>query len=85
MRRGAEPVQNGVGRAIAAALRTRTHDTFLFQFGVCGGWRMLLKSETVELAVANKMVPGPGLEPGYSASKADVLPIRRSRNYRDRV
>jgi hypothetical protein len=26
------------------------------------------------------MVPGPGLEPGYSASKADVLPIRRSRN-----
>ena len=32
------------------------------------------------LAGANKMVPGPGLEPGYSASKADVLPIRRSRN-----
>jgi hypothetical protein len=28
----------------------------------------------------NKVVPGPGLEPGYSASKADVLPIRRSRN-----
>src|SRR5260370_36455591 len=26
------------------------------------------------------MVPGPGLEPGYSAPKADVLPIRRSRN-----
>ena len=27
------------------------------------------------------MVPGPGLEPGYSAPKADVLPIRRSRNW----
>jgi hypothetical protein len=26
------------------------------------------------------LVPGPGLEPGYSAPKADVLPIRRSRN-----
>ena len=25
------------------------------------------------------LVPGPGLEPGYSAPKADVLPIRRSR------
>ena len=32
------------------------------------------------LEQANKMVPGPALEPGYSASKADVLPIRRSRN-----
>ena len=30
------------------------------------------------------MVPGPGLEPGYSASKADVLPIRRSRNCREK-
>ena len=30
------------------------------------------------------MVPGPGLEPGYSASKADVLPIRRSRNSREK-
>src|SRR5229473_2623521 len=28
------------------------------------------------------LVPGPGLEPGYSAPKADVLPIRRSRNGR---
>src|SRR6266852_6793476 len=26
-----------------------------------------------------RLVPGPGLEPGYSAPKADVLPIRRSR------
>src|SRR5260370_28596070 len=26
------------------------------------------------------LVPGPGLEPGYSAPKADVLPIRRSQN-----
>src|SRR5262249_5522663 len=29
---------------------------------------------------AADLVPGPGLEPGYSAPKADVLPIRRSRN-----
>src|SRR5207245_7268661 len=33
-----------------------------------------------DLAYPRRMVPGPGLEPGYSASKADVLPIRRSRN-----
>ena len=29
--------------------------------------------------ISEEMVPGPGLEPGYSAPKADVLPIRRSR------
>ncbi len=38
------------------------------------------RNETRRNLAGDRMVPGPGLEPGYSASKADVLPIRRSRN-----
>src|SRR5262249_53153709 len=34
----------------------------------------------VSAMVGKALVPGPGLEPGYSAPKADVLPIRRSRS-----